>query len=114
MSNENVIGLSFGSTVDTEARSEIAGKLQRREPAALAAGVVDITFHCTHCGQKGTVTVAWGDHHCLPKGWCSRDAVPTYALARRTDHIFACSAKCARALNKKHPPPARPKWFKFA
>lgn len=100
--------------MSAEARSELAGKLRKREPTARSAGVVDITFHCTHCAATATVTVAWGDHHCLPAGWRSRDAVPTFSLARRTDHIFACSPKCARALNAAFPPPTRPKWFKYA
>lgn len=79
-----------------------------------APSLVDITFHCTACGAIATVSVRWGDHHTLPKGWRSRDVIPTYSLCRRTDHIFACSAKCRRLLNETFPPPARPKWFVYA
>lgn len=76
---------------------------------------VEITFTCTACRCRETVKVPWGAHHCLPRGWRSRDIVPTYALARRTDHVFACQqAECRRALDKLYPPPARPKWFTYA
>lgn len=78
------------------------------------ASKVRITFWCTACSAQASVTVRWGDHHCLPKGWRSRDVVPTYMLARRTDHIFACSPACQRVLNDKFPPPKRPKWFRYA
>jgi hypothetical protein len=75
---------------------------------------VAITFTCTACLSEATVRAPWGAHHCLPKGWTARDCVPTFTLARRTDHIFACSTKCRRVLNERFPPPRVPKWFKYA
>lgn len=75
---------------------------------------VEITFTCSSCGDRVSVCVAWGDHHTLPKGWGSRDVVPTYVLARRTDHVFACSRPCKRKLDSLYPPPRRPKWFRYA
>ena len=75
---------------------------------------VRITFTCTECEATGTISVPWGDHHALPKGWRSRDAVPTFKLSRRTHHIFACSSACARALNVKFAAPKTPKWFRYA
>ena len=75
---------------------------------------VRLTFTCTACKRQASVEVPWGMHHCLPPKWRARDAVPTYALARRTDHIFACSARCQRSLNERFPPPKRPRWFKYA
>lgn len=76
--------------------------------------LVDITFHCTACGNTATVSVRWGDHHTLPKGWRSRDVVPTYTLCRRTDHVFACSVPCRRVLDTRYPPPRTPRWFRYA
>jgi hypothetical protein len=75
---------------------------------------VSIEFTCTSCKAKASVRVLWGDHHTLPKGWVSRDIIPTYALCRRTDHVFACSKPCRRELDKKFPPPKRPRWFRYA
>jgi hypothetical protein len=75
---------------------------------------VGITFTCTHCASQASVHVLWGDHHTLPKGWTSRDVIPTYALCRRTDHVFACSRECRKKLDAIFPPPRKPKWFKYA
>ena len=75
---------------------------------------VTITFCCTACGATASIHVPWGLHHALPKGWRSRDAIPTLQLARRTDHIFACSLRCARKLDPIYAAPKEPKWFRYA
>jgi hypothetical protein len=73
-----------------------------------------ITYTCTNCGCKGTVRVKWSEHHTIPPRWKSRDVGGSHMLPRRTDHIFACSAKCLRSLDKKFPPLPQPKWFSAA
>lgn len=75
---------------------------------------VEIIFTCTACRGRASIKRRWGAHHSLPRGWSSRDTVPTYALCRRTDHIFACSPACEEKLNDQYPPPPRPKWFPYA
>lgn len=75
---------------------------------------VDITFTCTACSCRATVSIPWSRHHTLPKGWRSRDVVPTYELPRRTEHIFSCSKACQLELDKLYPPPKKPKWFRYS
>ena len=72
---------------------------------------VDITYFCTACGNKKTVSVQWRSHHALPSNWKCRDIVPTNELPRRTDHIFSCSQACRKVLDIQYPPPKKPKWF---
>ena len=72
---------------------------------------VDITYFCTACGNKKTVSVQWRSHHALPSNWKCRDIVPTNELPRRTDHIFSCSEACRKVLDIRYPPPKKPKWF---
>ena len=82
--------------------------------ASKAIASVRIEFTCTACGALGSVAVPWGGHHTLPKGWRSRDVVPTFVLSRRTDHVFACSKECRLKLDELYPPPKKPKWFLYA
>lgn len=77
-------------------------------------GLVKLTFYCTHCGTSAAIKVRWSRHHTIPKGWRSRDAVPSPQLPRRTDHIFACSNECITALDKRFPVPDKIRWFKFS
>lgn len=87
------------------------GSIRNRTLESVVVGRVDITYHCTACGNTETVSVRWRSHHAMPRGWTCRDIIPTFELPRRSDHIFACSKDCRKELDARFPPPKTPKWF---
>lgn len=98
---------------DTTTRSRATG-IRRGDARNGLAEIpkVKIIFTCTACAARTYVNVPWGDHHCLPSGWLSRDVVASHNVARRTDHIFACSPACCDTLDERYPPALKPKWFR--